>query len=1025
MNRGFFELEALVRKEALGLKNVSWPPMGSNYPGFRVGFAGLAGSGKTSLIRALLGQQVDSILTPYIHYTRTITPTEYRYGQDLKLFVKRTKDDSWLTVHTNRLPIDLAGYLRQVGCDFNAVTLELPIPILREWNAVFVDLPPIGIEPHMDALARHELAQCDAVVWIMDSRRWGLGDHEIKMLETDLRFLPMVFLSNIREDDLIPTGVPVEAKDVPFIGPKFPMVFPVISLECRHESSPERQLILDILGILRRRQLEQSQGAIFNKHSVEKLCLAIAEAEECRLRSLLRRLDGGSPLDVLKVLDGIQGLQKYLKEKVHISLTNLTNIQEELITYEKFTIEDEYQAIVSRAEKLSQTYNIRAGAKTKNHFAGYKPTEDRFGEVFARPRDELRGFIGNILQVSDDLMLGDHDIRVLKSLDSEICDGRIEIAMLGMFSSGKSALVNRLLGATINDQESELLPTKPTVTTATINRLEWADTRQLNGVDWLEETELVFLEDQPDVGIRVRVREQEIKAFEQWAKTGAICFAECDIQEFEPQNKKVSVKGSELFDNLLRVVRKAGGKFTLYMNRRPELRLAGRVVIHKFHGNRPALTKGMPLKDAFRLAERPDVALQIQMLHIGTPHPLLKHGAIIDTPGTDSHILHHRELSRSLIKKRRVAVIYCFLSTQPGGIEDKNNIQILIDAGTETMRRVFFVITRKGDIQKEECEELRAHIQSRLESLEIPMQGIHFIELLKFPDPEFEDFSNQVSEFIKSEHKPQLTIWSMRAQDLLKQAGVNAATNLADLELEEKDRASKKEELERILGRVKQIAKDLSQSKEWGADYLRRRTDWEITQACEEISEKISALQNHHDFDEFNSWLDKKEDDLNESILKALRKNINVMQSKLKSELAEIRAAKPVDFYFEDDNFFDLSSVVTKASNINFSIWDAILDGFSYKPQVINARTYISQRWSYAINKGKATCKDLVEKAIVHCKDEVGRAEDQVKGELESVRPCDLLELEQRRKLLIKTIKCANDWVRRFNDWEKKNVKYK
>lgn len=898
MNPGLFELEALVRREVISLGDLLFPAGESQLPGFRVAFAGPGRSGKTSLVRALLGEQADNWLALGDQQLPSEVPTEYRYGACPELSVRRTKDGSWMPVRSLTAPLNLSESLRQVGCSFDALSISLPLPALREWDAVLVDTPPVGVTARLDGLIGNELARCDAVIWVMDSRRWGLSDHEIEFLHALPR--PLIFLSNNREADLIPTGIPVEVKEVPFNGPRFPGVFPIISVACHQDLSQERQLLFDLLGLLRRAQLEQGEPGLPPRPAllgaVEQLRTSIAAAAGSKLRSLQRIIVEDRHLDGLKALRGLQELMGRLRGQIPESLANLLEIRKALET--AGDLDAAYCAAIVKAEELARTYNIRAGAKAGNSFSEAGPHDSQFGDSFTKPRNELHKFLENVLQVQDDLMLGKHDILALGNLCSDIEDGRVEIALLGMFSSGKSALVNSLLGVPINDLDSELLPTKPTVATATVNRLEWADAKQLNKVDWLDDAELFFLQNKPGVG--VRVREQEITAFEKWVKTGAVRFEDCDIQEFDPPKGAKPLSAEKLFESLLQEVRWQKGGFRSFILEGSKSRLAGRVKVRKFCGARPGLVPGMPLKEAFLIAESPEVSLQIRMMHIGAPHQLLKHGAIIDTPGTDSHIPHHRTLSRGLIKKSRVPIIYCFLSSQPGGREDSDNLQVLLDAGEETMRRVFFVITRKGDIEEANREELRRHVRTQLDKIGMPVQALHFIELLKFADPEFKDFSAQLTEFIKAGHAPQLCTWAAVARDLLAQAAANACHNLADLELEITDRAAKVGELEAKLGQVKRIALELS-SGVWGAPYLRRRVSDEIERGCGKISDVIDALQDRDDFNGLAARLESEEEELNASFLAALPKIINAMQSKLKAELAGVRAGKPADYRFETE----------------------------------------------------------------------------------------------------------------------------
>ena len=730
-------------------------------------------------------------------------------------------------------------------------------------------------------------------------------------------------------------------------------------------------------------------------------------------------------VELLERLDALRALltfQNHLNQIVIPTQTRLKVTQDQIENHIRTPIEECFEANVRRAKRLAVTYNIRAGAKKKTTGApNHEGNQAYFGERFIKPRAELEAFLQNALQTKDELMLGTHDVKALEGLSDNIRDGRVEIALLGVFSSGKSALVNRLLGVPINDQDSELLPTRPTVTTATVNRIEWAQSKQLNGVEWLDETELTFLQKDSNVG--VRVREIEILAIQHWLKTGTVKIEECEFQEFEPKHNLRPLDGRALLDSLLRAVAGRNGRCPTYLDIEPDARHAGKVTIRKFHGARPNLVAGMLLKDAFKLAERPEVALQVAMLRVGYPHPLLKFGAIIDTPGTDSHLPHHRTLSRSLVSKRRVPVIYCLPSSSPGGIEDRRNLKVLLDGGAETMRRVFFVITRKGDIvTAAERDEVRRYVKQRLADFGMPVQSLHFIELLQFVDQEFIDFSAQLTEFIKAEQGPQLAAWSNRARTILQQASENATTQLSELDLKETERALQETSCKRRFEALLSLAGTVVGSREWGAPYVIRRVDEQIVAACATLDEAIKDLNDKDQFDDFASSLAWAVKDLNRKGIEVTRRSLHALHSKFSSELGAIKERPPVEFMLDDDDYFDASAAITAAESVDFSMLGAIWSGFNYGPQVEKARKAIARPWEATRKKGLEAYRKAVNASLEYYQTEVFRILEQAGKELESIQIRDPAEQEFLRERLSSAKILADGWVKRFSDWEKQYV---
>lgn len=1013
MKASFLELEAAVRKEAERFGLHALLQRGNTPPDSRIGFAGPGWSGKSTLVRCLLGSAADSAVDRFEHHARTTVPCEWRLGSELAVSVRRTRDSSWLPIPVAGARLNVSSVLRDVSVSFDSARIDLPQEAWGGWSAQFIDIPPVGVTADLDTMATRALSTCDAAVWVMHPR--GLGDAEIAVLKRT-QGIPVVFLSNVRDQDLTATSVSLAVTPVPVPEAPFSSQFHVIGLNSL-EAGEERALLIGMLGLLRHAHLAQRYTkAVRNlADTIGDLQAGIASSYESRFAQLRKRIVDSDAIGRLDVIRGLQCMGRQSDLELLPALERLGRLRRSCDAHQANSIEQDLGGLVECASRVARRYNIVAGAKVSpSDCVRDTVAPSGFGHEFLKPRQELLAFLRNAAANAEAMMLSAADVKSIQGLAGEIQDGRIEIALLGGFSSGKSALANSLLDVSINDRESELLPTRPTVTTATVNRLEWAERKQLNGVEWLDETELTFLEAQ-EVGIRVR--EAEIKAFRAWLASGAVSLRDCEIIEFE-EGQRSKIDKRRLVERLFNTTIGPDDRCHTYLQEPPAGRVAARVAIRRFMGNRPPLVPGMPLKDAFLLAEEPHVSLQVGTLRIGYPHELLRFGAIVDTPGTDSHIPHHRTMSRSVVKRKRVPVIYCCLSTQPSGIEDRRNIEILLDGGRETMRRVFFVITRKGDISEPQREELRSHVKERLDAFQAPCQSLHFIELVAFKDHEFRHFREQLTAFIKAEQRPQLSAWAQRSSEIFRHAHAAAVQRIEDLELAEEQRLAKEAACKARMAALELIVRGAKDSEMWGAPYVRRRAQEAVREKCDSISLSVAGLASREDFGGYSTVLEGMVDELNAAASRSATKALEAMRGKVHSMLAELKERAPSRHDVGDDAWFDASSAVTQARDVTFSRWEALSDWFSYTPQIERARNSILGKWTTARKVGEQACEKAIERGVSHYVNEVSRLVDAVRVDLAALRLVDPAERERLRKRLMSAKESAGAWVKRLADWK-------
>ena len=118
------------------------------------------------------------------------------------------------------------------------------------------------------------------------------------------------------------------------------------------------------------------------------------------------------------------------------------------------------------------------------------------------------------------LALLDEECGSITRLLQKVEDDNIDIALLGRFSSGKSSIINALLGVPIDDRNPRLLPTDVRPETATVNRVCY-DAKERVKVELLRRAELMFATTTSDPG-QLRLHGDEIRSFGTWLSTGLV-----------------------------------------------------------------------------------------------------------------------------------------------------------------------------------------------------------------------------------------------------------------------------------------------------------------------------------------------------------------------------------------------------------------------------------------------------------------------------------------------------------------------
>lgn len=987
-----------------------WPPRKLDLPPATIAVTGARRVGKTTAVRSLVGLP---LATP----PPTRVPVEYRWGSHHVVRVHRTVNAEELEVRVRSAEaIDEA--MGGVDVAHNRITVETPSAFLRRHAVAFVDLPPLGVDTKTDAAVRQGTGGAHAILHVLHERGFAEGD--LALLRRVK--VPFAVIVNLHDDALQPTRSAVEPCEVQLPGAVHPLALPLVLADACGEG-PERDALLQALDLLRRAQLDATDGGL-----VARLAQAVAELRTDRARHAKLRLDGArrlpgdDPERALRMLSELLAVEHAVAREYLPNDAKLRDIEIALraIAAGDAEAEDRSHAL---AIALCRTYNTRAASRPE---ARREPEPTRacvdapnFGQTFAEPRRRLRRAIANCRAAAEGLQLTADELALLDDVDREVEDGRVEIAMLGMFSSGKSALVNALLGVPIDDRAPRLLPTSVKVETATVNRVEYAERTQLNGVEWLDEVSLTLLHDEPGAGTdRLRVHEQELRAVESWIEHGIVRVADCDVVELgsarEERLRKRDPAGA-----LQRTFDRCRDRHLFHNYVPASGGLATRVHVRRFAKPPPALTAGMPLPAAFAAVRDPAVSLRVRMLHVGHPAEILKHGAFIDTPGTDSHVPHHRATAQGLVKQRRVPVLYCFMGTQAAGLEDRRNLDVLRAGGEDAQRRVFFVVTRKGSIRSERDRyEVRERVHTVLTEANLLARSFHFIELVGEPDPDFVALRAELEEFIRSEQGPQLTAWITRARAIPVEAGARAERTLGQLDLEARERESRMAALERKHRRLERLADELANSKEWGLPRVEKRVLAAIPARCEAIESCLERLRHRDAFEDLEDYLEGEFADLNEAVQATLTRALAGAHGKLASELASIGLQAPAAPQLaKDADLFDGSETVSAARDIDwpfaFNLW---LWG---KKDVIAAnRESVAEPFERAKAAGTKRCHAAIKRAFQGMGKQVAALASGLERERRALAPRNAEETARLKRTLATAVQAGRRWSRFFEDLE-------
>jgi hypothetical protein len=988
--------------------------------------------GKTALVRALLKTAGGNISALAERPGRdTNAPVEYVFGPKTRLLLglggSERAPQRWVEAKRD----DAKAIARQ---DVRCIRVESPAAVLSDWNVRFVDYPSIEGADELMHERFSALSQPDTgVLYVVPGR--GLTEADAQALEL-LRRQRVAVVESIREEELLPTRSLLELVDLP--GLSCPFVVPLVAFRTRDaerdQGRHEQEVLRKCVALLRAAAMSPGQLGR-HREDVRRVRSDVRSEVAARLTELQAVRGVADPLEQLHAVAGALTLERDagLLEPLDRSLTDLMTSLERSDAATPGARRDLLRKDVAA---LIDQYNVEAGKRSVARGPSSKARVMDFGARYVEGREELTGFLKNIL-AHDELELTQAERESLAALVTAVGDDRIEVALLGRFSSGKSSLINALLGVPVDDRAPKLLPTSVRPETATINRLEYAEGAVLRKVSWLERASLTFLSETTEPG-QLRVHVDEIKAFHAWIRSGEVSPGQCsfDFMGRDQSSATRLVLGGraqrdpmQTFDALWRALgfpdRAPRFVYSLADWRTPKLpdgACPARAEVRRFERPASAWPTAPTLREAFdAVKEDPAVALRIGCLHVGFDHPLLQHASIIDTPGTDAPIPHHRKVAREIIKDKGCPVLYCFLGTRAGGREDRENLRLLKEwgIGKTDLSRFFFVITMKGQVRAADHAEVRAAVKASLSDVGIPSSQLYFTEVVQEQNDDFQALKNDVSRFVAQSRGPLFASWVASARRVVGDVHGRYERRLLAMAEDERSRAARELQFQDHARVLATITADFERSTQWGVAWAGSRVASVVGTKATEIDALIEGLTTRESFEGLEDALGPAVEDINEAAKRVVRAVSDGMTGKLKSLLAERLPGRSLEVrtVVLEDDFFQSAGVLEAAGRVKWPSWWWFRWSETQSTAVADNRERVASPWGAARKTGTAAVDAQVAATVEHLRRELRRVSQGIQSELDQ---CGQREPPERAGTLAKRCENASAWLRRFDALERK-----
>lgn len=890
---------------------------------FTVGVVGPRGAGKTAFLEALLNPNNHGIVPPPDSARFEFgLPVEYVFRSKPILELKRRKGDreEWFKDRADWPPnvIKAVAIAKQNGSSVSAVRVGIPSPLLQSLSLTLIDLPSDWLVQPRRCFESFKNLGVEALIHLLPIR----GESDVDAQFAALNTLPVVYLTNVREADLHRSNSMI-AKRKSFIAPASVLsdVLPIDVKALAHRGA-EYEIFESAIFLLREHSHPLDDSKVLR--NLQSMKSGLDGIAHLALESIATK---GSNCHTHEIaIHAARDLSNFLvwcesARQIHSQIDSYSNrLREGFSPYES------KKSLGMKADKLVKEYNLKSFTNPENSTS--TQSRAQIGDNIVRARQLLLGVVQKLLADRALLALLSSDVQELTRQRERLEDDVVEVALLGMYSSGKSAVINALLGIKNDDRQPKLLPTAHTTETSTINHVEYAESPRLKAVKWMDEVSLKFV---TKFGAdRWKVHEEELRAFVRWSKHQTIMPPDYELDytllaEGKRAQLKARWKGNtKMSPEELLNARRVAGHLDVNQSTLPNEIPSG-VRIKRFR--KPPPTPPSNIQEAFAFLKRPEIALRVDHVKVGHPDELLKHLRIIDTPGTDSTNPHHRAVSRNLVAYRQCPVIYCFIGDQSASLEDDRNITEALNNKKD--RPFFFVITQKGRFPDNDHKVIRNHVLNLLKvKLKMKTPSLFFVEVVKYPDPEFDDFKAALNSFVTNYQKPLIEGVFGEIKKIVDETLNTALRQQQGLHTNESERVKRIAVLKSQHGQLSELKMALTRENgefEWARKNVERIL--RDTQSAADAELDRLTFKDAFDTDEIAELFTEFVETLNSKTWKKCTRVSSVLNGQLKSKMGEFEI--PDEFsnfrafsHSESRDFFQGGEFETKVKELDWpSFW--------------------------------------------------------------------------------------------------------
>ncbi|SHN75380.1 dynamin family protein [Cryptosporangium aurantiacum] len=933
---------------------------------------GPADAGKTAFTSALLADGVRGLVgLAERPGPGTPVPVEYAYGGEPELWLGLggTVSDpaEWVRAPLDTPDLDRLPELRRVRA-------AVPSAVLRDWGVRIVDCPGLDDVADLTGPALDEARKPGVGVLYLVPRR-GITELDAQALEA-LRHVPLVLIENRRDAEIAGAAASVDELAVPGLDVGLAVPLAVRRLA---RPGPERDTVLRCVALLRTRTAPDRWTAALGAAAVRSREALGAEFARRRTMALMARHPDW--LGSLHLLADLLGIERDGPGVIELDdrLTRITRLAQAARPAEAL------RALVDRDVRAAvDRYNAEAVRD-----AGVRPPRDdappaAFGRSYAELRDELVTLLDTTL--ADDVLGATASERdALAEIRSGVLDDQLEVAVLGQSSSGKSSLINALLGVRTG---TALLPTAPRPTTATVNRVEYAPRPGLN-VTWLPEVELRLLSPGAEPN-QVRVHVENIRALGRWLRDRSVRARDCVFHPLAPQPDRLD--GQAAFWRLWKILDLAGDP-ALYAYLAPspdrprltDLSVPAEVTVRRFATVPDQWPGSLASERAFaELTRDPALALRVDTLRVGVPHPLLRHVTIVDTPGTDAPVPHHRLTAHRAVRdQRHSAVVYCFDGAKPASREDSANLAFLRERlGTGDPARYFFVITRRGVVERD-ADRVRETVENALAASGDEPPRTYFTEVLRELNDDFRALADDLGRYVLITRRTLLRSWIERTQRVLEDVHGRHLRRLQRLADSEDGRITRLRTLRQEFAQLDTLRGDL-RAADWGEPWLRGRTTNLLDGGTAQIDHIVRGLTNRRTFAAGRPRLTTGIEELNHAVRDRLAADCAALAAELAARLPG-RGVGPLELTWDEEPFGAAGVDAAMAATEWRTGWQRFRVLFDPRRRRSDAeanRALVTAAWTLSRDRGTQAVADAVDLYAGHLHAELARLADGLATEI-------------------------------------------